>query len=57
MSQETGLPEGIPVVGGGGDQSSGGIGLGVIDKNIMSCVLGTSGVVMAQTEEAKWTKK
>jgi xylulokinase len=57
VSQETGLPEGIPVVGGGGDQSSGGIGLGVIDKNIMSCVLGTSGVVMAQTEEAKMDQK
>ncbi len=56
-SQETGLPEGIPIVGGGGDQSSGGIGLGVIDKGIMSCVLGTSGVVMVQTEEAKIDRK
>lgn len=56
-SQETGLPEGIPVVGGGGDQSSGGIGLGVIEKGIMSCVLGTSGVVMAQTDEAKIDRK
>lgn len=52
-SQATGLPQGIPVVGGGGDQSSGGIGLGVIKGGIMSCVLGTSGVVMAQTDEAK----
>jgi len=52
-SLETGLPEGIPVVGGGGDQSSGGIGLGVIHPGLVSCVLGTSGVVMAQTEEAK----
>ena len=52
-SLETGLPEGIPVVGGGGDQSSGGIGLGVIHSGLVSCVLGTSGVVMAQTEEAK----
>lgn len=56
-SRETGLPEGIPVIGGGGDQSSGGIGLGVINKGIMSCVLGTSGVVMAQTDEAKIDRK
>lgn len=56
-SQETGLPKGIPVVGGGGDQSSGGIGLGVIEKGIMSCVLGTSGVVMAQTDEVKIDRK
>jgi len=50
---ETGLPEGIPVVGGGGDQSSGGIGLGVIRDGIISCVLGTSGVVMAKTDDVK----
>ncbi|MDK2896719.1 MAG: xylulokinase [Candidatus Atribacteria bacterium] len=52
-ARETGLPAGIPVVGGGGDQSSGGIGLGVVYPGLVSCVLGTSGVVMAQTEEAK----
>ncbi len=50
VSFETGLREGIPVVGGGGDQSSGGIGLGVVKKGVISCVLGTSGVVMAMTE-------
>ncbi len=52
-SSETGLPAGIPVVGGGGDQSSGGIGLGVIREGILSCVLGTSGVVMAKTDDVK----
>ncbi|MEN3186216.1 MAG: xylulokinase [Atribacterota bacterium] len=53
VAQETGLRSQIPVVGGGGDQSSGGIGLGVIKKGILSCVLGTSGVVMAMTESPK----
>jgi xylulokinase len=50
VSRETGLRAQIPVVGGGGDQSSGGIGLGVVRKGILSCVLGTSGVVMSMTE-------
>jgi len=53
VAEETGLEEGTPVVGGGGDQSSGGIGLGTIREGLVSCVLGTSGVVMAQTKEAK----
>ncbi|MEM4674834.1 MAG: xylulokinase [Nitrososphaerota archaeon] len=52
-SLATGLPKGIPVVGGGGDQSSGGIGLGIIYNGVMSCVLGTSGVVMAKTDDVK----
>ncbi|HSV30600.1 MAG TPA: xylulokinase [Atribacteraceae bacterium] len=52
-SAETGLSAGIPVVGGGGDQSSGGIGLGTIRDGMISCVLGTSGVAMALTHEAK----
>ncbi len=53
VAEETGLVQGTPVVGGGGDQSSGGIGLGTIREGLVSCVLGTSGVVMAQTDEAK----
>ncbi|MCX7667859.1 MAG: FGGY family carbohydrate kinase, partial [Atribacterota bacterium] len=53
IAREMGLRSQIPVVGGGGDQSSGGIGLGVIKKGILSCVLGTSGVVMAMTENPK----
>jgi xylulokinase len=52
-SLETGLPKGIPVAGGGGDQSSGGIGLGIIRNGIMGCVLGTSGVVLAKTDDVK----
>lgn len=52
-SSETGLPKGIPIVGGGGDQSSGGIGLGIIRDGVMSCVLGTSGVIAAKTEDVK----
>lgn len=50
-SEETGLPEGIPVVGGGGDQAAGGVGAGVVEKGKIFVSLGTSGVVFAFTEE------
>jgi xylulokinase len=45
----TGLPVGLPVVAGGGDQAAGAIGLGLIDEGSVSCSLGTSGVVFAVT--------
>ena len=40
-----GLTEGTPVVGGGGDQASGAVGNGIVREGLVSCVLGTSGVV------------
>ncbi len=47
---ETGLPAGIPVVGGGGDQASGAIGTGIVRTGGISVALGTSGVVFACQE-------
>lgn len=38
-------PEGIPVVGGGGDQAAGAVGTGAVEPGITSVSLGTSGVV------------
>lgn len=49
---ETGLAEGIPVVGGGGDQAAQAIGVGAVEPGIIALTLGTSGVVFATTEEA-----
>lgn len=43
----TGLPVGIPVVGGGGDQACGAVGTGVVQTGDISVALGTSGVVFA----------
>ena len=40
-----GLTEGTPVVGGGGDQAAGAVGNGIVREGLVSCVLGTSGVV------------
>jgi xylulokinase len=46
-----GLPAGVAVVGGGGDQAAGAIGNGIVRKGIISAALGTSGVVFAHSDE------
>ena len=46
----TGLKAGTPVVGGGGDQSAGAVGVGAVEPGIVSLALGTSGVVFATTD-------
>ena len=47
----TGLQVGTPVVGGGGDQAAGAVGVGAVKPGIVSLVLGTSGVVFASTSQ------
>lgn len=49
-AESTGLRTGTPVVAGGGDQSAGAIGTGVVRPGTMAVTLGTSGVVFAATE-------
>ncbi len=46
-----GLVEGIPVVGGGGDQAAGAVGNGIVMSGIVSATLGTSGVVFAHGDQ------
>ena len=46
----TGLAAGTPVVGGGGDQAASAVGNGIVEEGIVSCTLGTSGVVFAHME-------
>jgi xylulokinase len=50
----TGLAPGTPVVGGAGDQAAGAVGNGIVEPGIVSCTLGTSGVVFAHTDRAVW---
>lgn len=50
-SRSTGLPEGVPVVGGGGDQAAGAVGAGVVETGIVSSTIGTSGVVFAYADQ------
>ena len=46
----TGLPEGIPVAGGAGDNAAAAIGTGVYNYGQAFTTIGTSGVVFAPTE-------
>ncbi len=50
-AQATGLKAGTPVVGGGGDQAAGAVGVGAVRAGVVGIVLGTSGVVFATTAE------
>ena len=50
----TGLAAGTPVVGGGGDQASSAVGNGIVQEGVVSCTLGTSGVVFAHMEKVAY---
>jgi xylulokinase len=49
-ARATGLAEGTPVVGGGGDQSANAVGVGAVSTGVFALSLGTSGVVFATSE-------
>ncbi len=53
-AEATGLAAGTPVVGGGGDQASSAVGNGIVEAGIVSCTLGTSGVVFAHMENVAY---
>ncbi len=46
----TGLVEGTPIAGGGGDNAAGNVGSGIIKQGIISDSIGTSGVVFAHSD-------
>ncbi len=50
-AQATGLPVGIPVVGGGGDQAANAVGTGAVVDGVVALSLGTSGVVFASSDQ------
>ncbi len=50
----TGLEAGTPVIGGGGDQAASAVGNGIVEPGIVSCTLGTSGVVFAHMEKVAY---
>jgi xylulokinase len=54
IAELTGLAVGTPVVGGGGDQAAAGVGNGIVEAGIVSCTLGTSGVVFAHMENVAY---
>jgi len=54
VAELTGLRAGTPVAGGGGDQASSAVGNGIVEPGIVSCTLGTSGVVFAHMEKVAY---
>lgn len=49
-----GLRAGTPVVAGGGDQAASAVGNGIVEPGIVSCTIGTSGVVFAHMEQPQY---
>jgi xylulokinase len=54
VAEITGLAAGTPVVGGGGDQAASAVGNGIVEPGIVSCTLGTSGVVFAHMDQVAY---
>jgi xylulokinase len=50
VARELGLPPGIPVAAGGGDNAAAAVGTGIIREGIISSSIGTSGVLFAHTD-------
>jgi xylulokinase len=52
-AEETGLSQGIPVVGGGGDQEMQAVGNGIVEPGTASSTIGTGGVLFSATDQIK----
>ncbi|MEP6961699.1 MAG: xylulokinase [Acidobacteriota bacterium] len=50
----TGLREGTPVVAGAGDQAASAVGNGIVETGVVSCTLGSSGVVFAHMDQVAY---
>lgn len=57
VASSLGLKAGTPVVGGGGDQAASAVGNGIVQSGIVSCTLGTSGVVFAHMDQPHYDAK
>jgi xylulokinase len=55
-AEATGLAAGTRVVGGGGDQAASAVGNGIVEPGLVSCTLGTSGVVFAHMEKVEYDR-
>lgn len=50
VAAELGLPAGLPVVAGGGDNAAAAVGTGVVRAGVVSSSIGTSGVLFAHSD-------
>ena len=53
-AERTGLAPGTPVAAGAGDQAASAVGNGIVEPGLVSCTIGTSGVVFAHMDEAAY---
>jgi xylulokinase len=51
VAAELGLPAGIPIAAGGGDNAAAAVGCGIVEERIASSSIGTSGVLFAYTPQ------
>lgn len=51
VAEELGLPPGIPVAAGGGDNAAAAVGTGIVGPGLVSSSVGTSGVLFAHAGE------
>ena len=54
VAEELGLPAGLPVAAGGGDNAAAAVGTGVIREGAISSSIGTSGVLFAHSDAARF---
>lgn len=50
VARALGLPDGLPVIAGGGDNAAAAVGTGVVTAGVVSSSIGTSGVVFAHSD-------
>ena len=53
VAEELGLPSGIPVAAGGGDNAAAAVGTGIVRPGLVTSSVGTSGVLFAHADEFK----
>ncbi len=51
---KTGLMAGTPVVAGAGDQAASAVGNGIVEPGLVSCTIGTSGVVFSHMDQVAY---
>lgn len=56
-AEETGLPAGLPIAGGGGDNACSAVGNGVIEEGIVQVSVGTSGTLFSPMNDPKMDPK
>jgi xylulokinase len=57
IAELLGIPAGIPVIAGGGDNAAAAVGTGIVRQGLVSSSIGTSGVIFAHSDELAFDPK